>query len=135
MKALRLSLLFALSAFMAVQSLAGGRVLDSVTRNLRQARECLSTGRFAEAQAYAEMTLFTRTIRYSVVNDPGGVARTAVRGWETSLNGEIDFVEGPSNQADLQIVFAPKVVLCGRNVLGAAVTRRNVSSWSGGDYR
>jgi len=92
------------------------------------------SNQFGEAQAYAEMTLFTRVVRYSVSNDMFGTARNALDQWQSCLQGEVVFVESPANQADLQIVFRPTTRFNGRDVMGLATTRRSVKAWYGDEF-
>lgn len=128
---------FTLSLFALVVSAsatASTKLLDNVLANVDRVRECLATGKFKEAQAYAEMTLFARTVTYTTKNDVLGTARRALDIWQDSLGGDVVFVEAPANQADLVIEFKAGRISNGHEFMGLATTRRSVREWFGGEF-
>ena len=94
MKMFRCVCISALSSLLAAGAWSDNApVLSSVARNVQHVEDCLADGRYGEAQAYAEMTLLTRTVTYSVTNDPSNVTRQALDLWQTTLGGQVNFVE------------------------------------------
>jgi len=111
-----------------------GRLLPSVSRQLEQAQASLDSGRHAEAQAYADLTLLSREIGVTVSGDTAGVAWDALESWERSLNGQVRFIASSPSRADLTISFKPTVAMAGRDVVGTATCTRGVREWSGGVF-
>ena len=111
-----------------------GRLLPSVSRQLDRAESCLESGRLAEAQAYADLTLMSREIGVSVTGDVRGVSWSALQDWERALSGQVRFVASTPSRADLTIDFKPSIALAGKDVVGSATCRRGVREWSGGIF-
>ncbi len=109
-------------------------LLPSVAKNLRHIDQCLQSGNLDEARAYVSMTLFERSVRYSLVEDEDGVGNEAVKRWESILGGTVVFEETPRNCADLVMRFEPAVDAIGHDVFGMAHCRRQVTRWSSGTY-
>ncbi|MBS1715699.1 MAG: hypothetical protein JST30_15330 [Armatimonadetes bacterium] len=111
-----------------------GRLLPSVSRQLERAEACLESGRHAEAQAYADLTLLSRDIGVSVTGDVNGIAWSALEDWEQALGGQVRFVPASLSRADLTISFRPTVAMAGRDVVGTATCTRGVREWTGGVF-
>ena len=123
-----------LIAFTAMASRAEVPVMESVSRNLGHAQQCLSEGLYAEAQAYAKTTTFEAPVRVSVQGDPSDVTIEALEKWSTALGGQVTFVLASEAEADLNISFKHGVRTSGRDIMGLATTRRSVHAWRGGQF-
>ncbi|MBS1724901.1 MAG: matrixin family metalloprotease [Armatimonadetes bacterium] len=133
----RFTSLFALSLLathISMGSSKGSLLLPCVQGNFEHSQACLEFGQYAEARAYAEMTLITRPVRYTVQGDPSGVVAEAVSIWREVLGDEVTFVQTRPGLADVYITFHPTVTLQGHRVCGLTTFRRGVRAWGNDHY-
>lgn len=134
--------LLATLAAAALSTVAVGRntlIQDRLWDHLEHAQSCLADGRHVEAQAYAEMILLRKEVRYavdystapaSVRADVETAVQDAIKVWEEALDGDVKYVPADWAYADVRIKFRESIRHYGVDVAGLATWTRHVTAWS-----